>query len=119
MGSTRWPLCRLLAEFNKRRDSLWRFNHYTTTGARLLLSPAERSQRTYLRKVREAILASEIERRYSKDEILELYLNEIYYGNLAYGVEAAAETYFNKSASQFNPWRSSFPDRPATSALRI
>ncbi|MCX7754645.1 MAG: transglycosylase domain-containing protein [Anaerolineales bacterium] len=60
----------------------------------LLLSPEERNQRTYLRKVREIILAAEITRRYSKDEILELYLNEIYYGNLAYGIEAAAETYF-------------------------
>ena len=66
----------------------------------VLLSPEERGQQTYLRKVREAILATEIERRYSKDEILELYLNDNYYGNLAYGVEAAAETYFNKRASQ-------------------
>ena len=60
----------------------------------LLLTPEERAQRTYMRKVREIILAAEITRRYSKDDILELYLNEIYYGNLAYGIEAAAETYF-------------------------
>jgi penicillin-binding protein 1C len=66
----------------------------------LLFTPEERGQRSYLRKVREAILSSEIERRYSKDEILELYLNEIYYGNLSYGVEAAAETYFGESAGQ-------------------
>jgi penicillin-binding protein 1C len=66
----------------------------------LLFTPEERGQRTYLRKVREAILSSEIERRYSKDEILELYLNEIYYGSLSYGVEAAAETYFSKTAGQ-------------------
>ena len=66
----------------------------------LLITPEERSQRTYLRKVREAILATEIERRYTKDQILELYLNEIYYGNLSYGVEAASETYFGKPASQ-------------------
>ena len=46
---------------------------------------------------REIILAAEITRRYSKDDILELYLNEIYYGNLAYGIEAAAETYFGKT----------------------
>ena len=71
-------------------------------GRALLFSPQERSQRTYLRKVREAILSSEIERRYSKNEILELYLNEIYYGNLSYGVEAAAETYFGKTATQLN-----------------
>ena len=64
------------------------------------LHPKNAVRRTYLRKVREAILSSEIERRYSKDEILELYLNEIYYGNLSYGVEAAAETYFSKTASQ-------------------
>ena len=66
----------------------------------LLLSPEERAERTYRRKAREIILAAEITRRYSKDEILELYLNEIYYGNLAYGIEAAAETYFGKTANQ-------------------
>ena len=72
------------------------------------MTPEERGQRTYLRKVREALLAAEIERRYTKDEILELYLNEIYYGNLAYGVEAAAETYFNKSASQLTLGEAAF-----------
>ncbi len=74
----------------------------------VLFSPEERSQRTYFRKVREAILATEIERRYSKDTILELYLNEIYFGNLAYGVEAASETYFNKSASQLTLGEAAF-----------
>ena len=85
----------------------------------LLLTPEERSQQTYLRKVREAILATEIERRYSKDEILELYLNEIYYGNLAYGVEAAAETYFNTSASQLTAGPGGFPGGPAAGALGV
>jgi penicillin-binding protein 1C len=66
----------------------------------LLFTPEERTDRTYLRKVREAILASEVERRYTKDDILELYLNEIYYGNLAYGIQAASETYFGKAAGQ-------------------
>ena len=65
-----------------------------------LLDEDERTQRSYRRKVREIILAAEISRTYSKDEILELYLNEIYYGNLAYGIEAAANTYFNKSAAE-------------------
>ena len=50
------------------------------------------------RKIKEAILSTEISRRYSKEDILELYLNEIYYGNLAYGIDAAAHTYFNKEA---------------------
>ena len=83
----------------------------------LLLSPEERSQRTYTRKTREIILAAEITRRYTKDEILELYLNEIYYGNLAYGVEAAAETYFGKSAKDLTMGEASFlaglPQSPA------
>src|SRR5437868_4767668 len=49
------------------------------------------------RKIREAILAVEVTRTYSKQQILELYFNQIYYGNQAYGVKAAAETYFGKS----------------------
>jgi len=52
------------------------------------------------RKFKEAILALELERRYSKDRILEMYLNQIYFGHGAYGVEAAARTYFGKSVSE-------------------
>jgi penicillin-binding protein 1C len=74
----------------------------------LLFTPDERGELTYMRKVREAILATEIERRYSKNEILELYLNENYYGNLAYGIEAAAETYFNKTAGQLTLGEAAF-----------
>ena len=74
----------------------------------LLLSPEERAQRSYSRKVREIILAAEITRRYSKNDILELYLNEIYYGNLAYGIEAASETYFGKTANQLTLSEASF-----------
>jgi len=83
----------------------------------LLLSPEERAERTYRRKAREIILAAEITRRYTKDEILELYLNEIYYGNLAYGIEAASETYFGKTANQLTLAEGSFlaglPQSPA------
>ncbi len=50
------------------------------------------------RKVREAYLAIELEKRYTKDQILNMYLNTIYYGNNSYGIEAAANTYFSKSA---------------------
>lgn len=60
----------------------------------------ERTAVSYNRKAREIILAWLMNRNYSKDEILELYLNEIYYGNLAYGVEAAAQAYYGKSASE-------------------
>jgi len=83
----------------------------------LVLTPEERAQRSSLRKLREIILAAEITRTYSKDEILELYLNEIYYGNLAYGIEAAAETYFHKPASALTLSESAFlaglPQSPA------
>ena len=65
----------------------------------VLLDEEERTQRTFRRKVREIILAAELSRTYDKDEILEIYLNEIYYGNRAYGIEAAAQTYFNKPAA--------------------
>ncbi|MCJ7824402.1 MAG: transglycosylase domain-containing protein, partial [Anaerolineales bacterium] len=74
----------------------------------LLFSPEERSRRTPLRKTREVLLAAEITRRYSKEEILELYLNQHYFGNLAYGVEAAAETYFNSSADKLTLAQASF-----------
>ncbi|MFZ5821593.1 MAG: penicillin-binding protein 1C [Chloroflexota bacterium] len=65
----------------------------------LLLDQDERFERSLRRKLREATLAWLLERRYSKDEILALYLNQMYYGGLAYGVEAASQTYFGKSAS--------------------
>lgn len=68
----------------------------------LLLDPEERTQRTLLRKLRESLLAWQIAQRYSKDEVLALYLNESYYGNLAYGVEAAARAYFGKPASDLD-----------------
>jgi len=54
--------------------------------------------RSYSRKIKEWILSLELERKYSKDEILGFYLNQIPYGSNAYGVEAAAQTFFGKSA---------------------
>lgn len=62
----------------------------------LFLSP----ERTYARKIRELILAYKMELILSKEEILELYLNQIYFGQGAYGVVAAAQTYFGKSLSE-------------------
>ncbi|HLF72852.1 MAG TPA: penicillin-binding protein 1C [Anaerolineales bacterium] len=66
----------------------------------LLLSQDERTERTLRRKLREAALAWQMTRKLSKDEILALYLNQIYYGGLAYGVEAASQTYFGKPAGE-------------------
>lgn len=54
------------------------------------------------RKIKETLLAFQIERRYSKDQILEFYLNQIYLGNGAYGVQAASRTFFNKDVSDLN-----------------
>jgi len=68
----------------------------------LLLSPDERTEISLKRKLREAILAWRLARTYSKDEILTLYLNEAYYSNLAYGIEAAARAYFAKSAAELD-----------------
>jgi penicillin-binding protein 1A len=59
-------------------------------------------ERTYERKVREATLSLQIEKEFTKEHILFLYLNEIYLGHGAYGVESAARTYFNKSASDLS-----------------
>ncbi|OLC66278.1 MAG: hypothetical protein AUH69_07520 [Actinobacteria bacterium 13_1_40CM_4_65_12] len=64
-----------------------------------VLDTQEAQSRTISRKFHELVLAEEMERRYSKDQILALYLNSINYGNGAYGAEAAAETYFQVHAS--------------------
>src|SRR5690349_5274223 len=54
------------------------------------------------RKLKEAVLALELERRYSKDRILEMYLNQVYFGQGAYGVEAAARTFYGKGVSELS-----------------
>lgn len=64
----------------------------------VLLSREEQESRSITRKLREMALALRITQTYSKEQILEMYLNEVYYGNLAYGAEAAARTYFGKPA---------------------
>ncbi len=69
--------------------------------ARLLfMPPSERYEQTITRKMKEAQLAVELERAYTKNEILAMYLNMVYYGHQAYGVAAAAEMYFSKSLDE-------------------
>src|SRR3989344_2778900 len=63
-----------------------------------ILSP----ERTIQRKVKEAVLAIELEQRFSKDEILEMYLNTIPYGSRSHGVEAAAQTFFGTTAKDLS-----------------
>jgi len=64
----------------------------------LFLTP----ERTISRKVAEAVLALRLEQIFTKDEILEMYLNQVYWGHNNYGVETAAQSYFNKSAKDLN-----------------
>jgi len=64
----------------------------------LFLTP----QKSIIRKLKEAFLAFQIERRYTKNEILELYLNQVYFGSGAYGVEAAARMFFGKPVGELN-----------------
>ncbi|WP_410772422.1 transglycosylase domain-containing protein [Fontibacillus sp. BL9] len=59
-------------------------------------------ERTWSRKLKEAKLTAQLEMKYSKDEILNMYLNEIYYGRGAYGIEAASQMYFGKSAKDLD-----------------
>jgi penicillin-binding protein 1A len=64
----------------------------------LFLTP----RKNIVRKVKEALLAFQLERRYTKNEILELYLNQVYFGSGAYGVESAARIFFNKSVKDLS-----------------
>src|SRR3990167_3277028 len=74
-------------------------------------------ERSLVRKIKEFILAVQVERAYSKDQILGMYLNEIPYGGTAYGIEAAANLYFGKSAKDLNLAEASLlaglPQRPS------
>ncbi|MFA5022311.1 MAG: PBP1A family penicillin-binding protein [Patescibacteria group bacterium] len=63
-----------------------------------ILSP----QKKYTRKIKEVILSYQIEKKFSKDEILQMYFNEIPYGSVAYGAQAAAQTYFGKNVKDIN-----------------
>lgn len=65
----------------------------------LLFDPAQRAERSLRRKLREGVLALQLTWTYSRDEILSIYLNQTYYGNLAYGVEAASRAHFGKHAA--------------------
>src|SRR3989442_7419587 len=81
-----------------------------------LLGPNAPS-RSLDRKARELVLSVELERQYTKDQILEMYLNTIFYGNQSFGVEAASQTYFGTSARRLDLAEASFlaglPQRPS------
>ncbi len=86
--------------------------------ARMIFLPEERFEPTAERKIKEIVLASELTRTYPKETILEIYLNELNYGNLAYGIQAASETYFGVEADELTLAQASLlaglPQLPAT-----
>ncbi|MEZ4614331.1 MAG: biosynthetic peptidoglycan transglycosylase [Caldilineaceae bacterium] len=82
----------------------------------LFFEPEERFNQAVERKISEIFLAQDLTDLFSKDEILEMYLNLIYFGHLAYGPEAAAQVYFNKSCSRSHLGRSHIVGRNPANA---
>ena len=72
----------------------------STISQQLIRSSLLSSEKTLGRKIKEVVLTLELERRYSKDEILGFYLNQVPFGSNAYGAEAASQTYFKKPSSE-------------------
>ena len=98
-GVDGWSIVRALVHNLRAGERRQGGSTITQQVARALLLSREK---TYSRKIREAILAYRIDQRLSKEEILHIYLNHIYLGSGAYGVEAASWTYFTKSARDLN-----------------
>lgn len=74
----------------------------STITQQLIKSALLTSERTVRRKIRESVLTLVVETKYSKDQILEMYLNQVPYGGTAWGIESAARTYFGKSAKDLS-----------------
>ncbi|MBI5828474.1 MAG: transglycosylase domain-containing protein [Chloroflexi bacterium] len=87
----------------------------------VIIAPGQSAERSYDRKLRELLIAVEVTKRYNKDQILEWYLNTNFYGNLAYGVDAASRVYFGKPASELDlaesALLSAIPQYPALNPL--
>jgi 1A family penicillin-binding protein len=91
----------------------------STISQQLVKNTLLTQDKNFLRKYQEVVLALEIERRFSKEDILEMYLNTVYFGEGAFGVQEAAETYFNKNSPQLTLGESTLLTAilPAPSAL--
>lgn len=92
-------LGRVLKKFVTGSDNTGGGSTITMQLAKKLFSASERSVQ---RKVQDISIAIQLEKRYTKDQILELYLNQIYYGEQAYGLNAAAEIYYGKKAEELD-----------------
>lgn len=90
-----------LSSLMRAATQLLKSGHIQTGGSTITMQVAKNfflsSERSFSRKLTEILLALQIERELSKDEILELYVNKIYLGNRAYGIESAAQVYYGKS----------------------
>ncbi|WP_431483529.1 penicillin-binding protein 1A [Pseudomonas solani] len=90
-----------LTSLVRAATQLLKSGHIQSGGSTITMQVAKNyfltSERSFSRKINEILLALQIERELSKDEILELYVNKIYLGNRAYGIEAAAQVYYGKS----------------------
>ncbi len=90
-----------LSSLMRAASQLLKTGHIQSGGSTITMQVAKNyfltSERSFSRKITEILLALQIERELSKDEILELYVNKIYLGNRAYGIEAAAQVYYGKS----------------------
>ncbi len=74
----------------------------STISQQLIKNALLSNEKTYSRKIKEIVLSIKMEKEFSKDEILEMYLNTIYFGSNAYGIENASKIYFNKSAKDLS-----------------
>ncbi len=95
-----------VASLMRAATQLLKTGHIQTGGSTITMQVAKNyfltSERSFSRKINEILLALQIERELSKDEILELYVNKIYLGNRAYGIEAAAQVYYGKSIREIS-----------------
>ena len=80
----------------------------STISQQLVKNALLTNEKTYARKVKELVLAHKMEKKFSKKEILEMYLNTIYFGSNAYGIENASLVYFNKSAKDLSLAQAAF-----------
>jgi len=106
------PLSILRAAFNNLIGRSAGGGGASTLTQQLIKNAVVGDEHSYFRKIKEAILAIRMEKKYTKDQIIRLYLNEIPYGSTNYGVEAAAQSYFHKSALEL-----SLPEAATLAAL--
>lgn len=95
-----------LSSLMRAATQILKSGHIQTGGSTITMQVAKNfflsSERSFSRKINEILLALQIERELSKDEILELYVNKIYLGHRAYGIEAAAQVYYGKSIKELS-----------------